>query len=533
MLPFAKHGAMAEQMLVVGGGTMGAGIALVGARAGYGVELVAPQTGASDRGREYLQREASRSGETAALDRIEWIDRVPLRSDAAFAIEAVPERFELKREVFMALAESLSSDALLASNTSSLSIDELADVTSHPGRVLGLHFFNPATRMELVEIVRGEQTSDEAAERAAEIVARFGKTAVFAADTPGFIVNRVARPYYLQALRAIERGVASAAELDALARGAGFRMGPFELMDLIGLDVNLATSESVYQRTGAKRLAPVALQAEMVAQDLLGRKTSAGFYQYTDGRAQRFEPKADAEGGDVAGELIAIVGFGGVADELAEALGAANSEIQLIENDEFIDQLSPDATVVIDVGDGSSDRREMLEEIDAALGPHGVIFADAYATDLAASAAHLRHPERLVGYGILGSLDGQQAVEIVDGEVVSDDALELAQEIFALAGKATVLVEDLPGLFLGRTVGSVVNEAMFAIAEHVATPEDIDTAMRLGANYPLGPVAWGREIGGARVARILSRLAEAEGEEFAPYRSLWVLDVEAPEPEEA
>ena len=176
----------------------------------------------------------------------------------------------------------------------------------------------------------------------------------------------------------------------------------------------------------------------------------------------------------------------------------------------------------------------MLEEIDAALGPHGVIFADAYATDLAASAAHLRHPERLVGYGILGSLDGQQAVEIVDGEVVSDDALELAQEFFALAGKATVLVEDLPGLFLGRTVGSVVNEAMFAIAEHVATPEDIDTAMRLGANYPIGSRSPGAGKSAERASRVFSsRLAEAEGEEFAPYRSLWVLDVEAPEPEEA
>jgi 3-hydroxybutyryl-CoA dehydrogenase len=533
VLPFAKHGAMAEHMLVVGGGTMGAGIALVGARAGYRVELVEPQTGARERGREYLEREASRSGETAALDRIEWIERVPARSDAAFAIEAVPERFELKREVFTALAESLSDDALLASNTSSLSIDELADVTAHPERVLGLHFFNPAPRMELVEIVRGDQTSDEAAERAADIVARLGKTAVFAADTPGFIVNRVARPYYLQALRALERGVASAAELDALARGAGFRMGPFELMDLIGLDVNLATSQSVYERTEAKRLAPVALQREMVSQNLLGRKTGAGFYQYNDGRARRFEPKADGEVGDLTGELIAIVGFGGVADEIAEALGTANAEIARIENDEFIDQLSPDATVVIDVGDGSSDRREMLEEIDAALGPHGVIFADAYATDLAASAAHLRHPERLVGYGILGSLDGQRAVEIVDGEDVSDEALELAQEIFALAGKAAVLVEDLPGLFLGRTIGSVVNEAMYAIAERVATPDDVDTAMRLGANYPMGPVTWGREIGGARVARILSRLAEAEGEEFAPYRSLWVLDAETPEPEGA
>jgi 3-hydroxybutyryl-CoA dehydrogenase len=145
----------------------------------------------------------------------------------------------------------------------------------------------------------------------------------------------------------------------------------------------------------------------------------------------------------------------------------------------------------------------------------------------------LRHPQRLVGYGLLGSLEAQQAVEIVDSEAVSDDALELAQEFFAAIGKGAVLVEDSAGLFLGRTVGSIVNEAMIAVAEDVASPDDVDTAMRLGANYPIGPVAWGREIGGARLSRILRRLADVEGEAFAPHRSLWMLDLaEEPSPEQ-
>ena len=131
----------------------------------------------------------------------------------------------------------------------------------------------------------------------------------------------------------------------------------------------------------------------------------------------------------------------------------------------------------------------------------------------------------MVGYGILGSLEGQRTVEIVDSESVSDDALELAQELFATLGKGSILVEDVPGLFLGRTVGSIVNEAVVAVGEDVASAEDVDTAMRLGANYPIGPIAWGREIGGARVKRILGRLADAEGEAFAPHRSLWLLDL--------
>jgi 3-hydroxybutyryl-CoA dehydrogenase len=138
-----------------------------------------------------------------------------------------------------------------------------------------------------------------------------------------------------------------------------------------------------------------------------------------------------------------------------------------------------------------------------------------------------------VGYGVLGSLAHQRAVEIVDSEAASDDALELAQEFFATLGKGAVLVEDLPGLFLGRTVGSIVNEAMIAVHEQIASPDDIDTAMQLGANYPNGPIAWGREIGGARLTRILRRLADEEGEAFAPHRSLWVLDAEpAPQPAE-
>jgi 3-hydroxybutyryl-CoA dehydrogenase len=132
----------------------------------------------------------------------------------------------------------------------------------------------------------------------------------------------------------------------------------------------------------------------------------------------------------------------------------------------------------------------------------------------------------LIGYGVLGSLTAQRAVEIVDLKAASDDALELAQEFFANLGKGAVLVEDGPGLFLGRTVGSIVNEAMIAVHDRVASADDVDTALRFGANYPIGPIAWGREIGGARVTRILNRLADAEGEAFAPHRSLWVLDVD-------
>ncbi|HXO17837.1 MAG TPA: 3-hydroxyacyl-CoA dehydrogenase NAD-binding domain-containing protein [Candidatus Dormibacteraeota bacterium] len=518
---------MPERLLVVGGGTMGSGIAFVGAQGGYDVEIVEPFAAARERSRAYVERAAQRCGDLAALERIRWSDAISSSSDASIAIEAVPERFELKRDVFVALAGALASDALIATNTSSLAVEQLADVVPHPERVLGLHFFNPATRMQLIEVVLAPQTSDETLERAYELAERLHKIPVVAADTPGFIVNRVARPYYLQALRALERGVASTQELDALARAAGFRMGPFELMDLIGLDVNLATTESVFARTELERLAPVELQRSLVAQGLLGRKSGAGFFDYRDGTPERLDATVDSRQTEPdAQELVAIVGFGGVADELAELIEQRYAPVQRVVHDELLDELSPEATLVIDVGDGVADRGDLIAELDSLLGAECVFFVDAYATDLAACAERLSHPERLVGYGILGSLEGQAAVEIVDSESVSDDALELAQELFAAVGKGSVLVEDLPGLFLGRTVGSIVNEAIVAVGAGVASSDDVDTAMRLGANYPIGPIAWGREIGGARVTRILQRLADAEGEAFAPHRSLWILDVQ-------
>lgn len=513
---------------------MGAGIACVAARGEYDVTIVEPERAARERGREYVQREAQRCDDPSTLERIRWTDAIAADPGVSIAIEAVPERFEIKRAVFVALAGALAPDALLATNTSSLPVGDLADSVPHPERVLGLHFFNPAPRMQLVEVVRAAQTSDDAVDRGFDFVERIGKSAVLAADEPGFIVNRVARPYYLQAMRGFERGLASIEELDALARSVGFRMGPFELMDLIGLDVNLATSESVYARTGAARLAPLDLQRNMVAQGLLGRKSGAGFYDYRGGGPERFEISIESPPLERnADELVAIVGFGGVADELAELLEQRYDRVQRVLSDELLDELSLDATLVIDVGNGASDRGDAIAQLDTLLAAESVFFADAYATDLAACARRMRHPERLVGFGILGSLESQRAVEIVNSETVSDDALELAQELFGALGKGVVLLEDVPGLFLGRVVGSVVNEAAIAVHENVASPDDVDSAMRLGANYPIGPIGWGREIGGARLTRILKRLAAAEGEAFAPHRSLWVLDVEETSEQEA
>lgn len=505
-----------DRILIVGAGTMGAGIAFVAARAGYAVDLVEPDA----------EMRAKASGAFDASARVRLLESLPPASDAVLAVEAVPERLDLKRDVFARLAESLPPMALLATNTSSLCVSEIARGVAHPERVLGMHFFNPPAAMRLVEIVRGEQTGDEAIERARGFVARFEKTGVVAADTPGFIVNRIARPYYLEALRAYAAGAAPLDELDLLARGIGFRMGPFELMDLIGLDVNLATTQSVYERMQAERFAPVALQREMVAAGRLGRKTKAGFYDYAGGVPAHADDARPSAGEKDDAERIVVIGLSDAALAFTELLSQRFAYVERVENDELFDEIGAEATVVVDVGDGVSDRTDTIRELDGLLPPQTAIFVDAYATDVAALAKRLNHPERLVGYGILGSFDTQRAVEIVDADATGDDALELAAELFEAIGKRVVLVGETPVLFLGRLVGSIVNEAVTAVQEGVASVDDVDLAMRLGTNYPIGPIAWGREIGGARLSRILHRLAAAEGEAFAPHRSLWVLDVE-------
>lgn len=519
-----------SKIVVIGGGTMGAGIAFVAAAAGFEVDLVEPDNAAVDRAKQRIAKDAQRAELPDAPPRVQYYGALqPTQADAV--IEAVPERLDLKREIFAQMARTFDAGTLLATNTSSLAVSEIAEGIQHADRVLGLHFFNPPAAMKLVEIVHTNETSDEAIERAAAIVQRMGKTAVIAADTPGFIVNRVARPYYLQAMRAYEAGVAPLEDLDRLARGAGFRMGPFELVDLIGMDVNLATSESVYDRTGEDRFEPVAIQRRMVAQNRLGRKSGAGFYDYSQGVRKHDDAAPERPSEINEDERIAIVGYAGLAAEMHDRLERAYANVELWEDEETLGQIPEDTTIVFDVGDGASDRGSIIESLDAQLPAETIIFVDAYATDLHALAKRLKHPERIAGYGILSSLEHQRVVEIVDADETSDDALELAQDLFESIGRGVVLVEDSPGLFLGRTIGSIVNEAVYVVQDEIATPEDVDLAMRLGTNYPRGPIEWGQEIGGDHIRRILQRLASGDGAPFGPSRALWVLDVQPSEEE--
>ena len=520
-----------SKIVIIGGGTMGAGIAFVAAAGGFDVDLIEPEPSAVDRAKQRIAKDCERAKKPDALSRVQYYSALQT-GEADAVIEAVPERLDLKRAIFAQMAQAFDAQTLFATNTSSLSVSEIAEGVPHPERVIGLHFFNPPAAMKLVEIVHAQESSDEAIERARAIVEKLGKTAVLAADTPGFIVNRVARPYYLQAMRAYEAGVAPIEDLDRLARGVGFRMGPFELVDLIGMDVNLATSDSVWERTGADRFEPLAVQRDMVAQGRLGRKSGAGFYDYSSGVPQHDDgvpQRADESDED---EHIVVLGYAGLALEMQERLARHYAHVTLWEDEETIDRIPPDTTIVFDVGDGASDRADAIAMLDANLPAETVIFVDAYATDIGALGKRLSHPERIAGYGILSTLEHQRIVELADAEQTSDDTLELAQDLFETIGCGVALVENHAGLFLGRTVGAIVNEAVYAVQDEIATPEDVDLAMRLGTNYPRGPIEWGQEIGGDRIRRILQRVAAEDGAAFGPSRALWVLDVQPSEEEQ-
>jgi 3-hydroxybutyryl-CoA dehydrogenase len=292
---------------IVGAGVMGAGIAQVALEAGWEVVLNDVDLDAIERAtgrvRDGLARRAARLDLDAdSID--DWVDGRMTRlrhahlldglaTEATLIVEAAAEDLELKRTVFRALDAEAGPDVILATNTSALSIGAIAQAaTAHPDRVIGLHFFNPVPLMALVEVVPGADTSAAVVDRAETIVSDWGKTPVRSADRPGFIVNRVNRPFTIEALRILEEGVASVEVIDSAMREGGFPMGPFELMDLAGLDVNLAAARGVWNGLGQPdRLRPSPVQERLVAAGRLGRKTGAGFYRYDEGRRGPVDPE--------------------------------------------------------------------------------------------------------------------------------------------------------------------------------------------------------------------------------------------------
>jgi 3-hydroxybutyryl-CoA dehydrogenase len=280
---------MIETICVIGAGTMGSGIAQVAAQSGCYTLLFDINTEVLEKAKLAIQKNLQYlldKQKITAVEKETIYSRIRFVNDtndclADVVIEAIVEKIDAKVAIFNQLAEVNHSEVIFATNTSSLSVSDIQAGIIHPQRVVGMHFFNPAPLMKLVEVVKGNQTADEAAQTIYDLCKQMHKVPVLCKDAPGFIVNRVARHYYLEAMKLVERGDASFENVDAIMEATGFKMGPFKLMDLIGMDINLAVSQSIYEAFDkTERFAPSPLQIDKVGKGELGKKTGKGFYQY-------------------------------------------------------------------------------------------------------------------------------------------------------------------------------------------------------------------------------------------------------------
>ncbi|MEM7185126.1 MAG: 3-hydroxyacyl-CoA dehydrogenase NAD-binding domain-containing protein [Bacteroidota bacterium] len=317
---------MIRNVGIIGSGTMGSGIAQVAATAGCNVVLYDSHAAALDKARQALDKILNRLIEKGRIDseeknRIEgnitYVDSLSELSNSDLTIEAIIEDLEIKKWVFRELEHLVSERCIIASNTSSLSIASIASSLNDPSRCVGIHFFNPAPLMRLVEVIPAVQTSAETLNAAVEAIDAWGKTVAVAKDTPGFIVNRVARPFYGEALRIYEEGIADFATIDwAMKSIGGFRMGPFELMDFIGNDVNYAVTESVFTAFYFDpRYKPAFTQKRFAEAGYLGRKSGKGYYNYSEG-ASKPEPNEDITLGQQIFERVLIMLINEAADAL-------------------------------------------------------------------------------------------------------------------------------------------------------------------------------------------------------------------------
>ena len=480
------------KVLVVGAGAMGSGIAHVAAAAGHTVYLYDTRAEAVDKGRAGIERDLrflvgkgklAEADANAVLARVIPVTDLATARDAGLAVEAIVENLEVKQKLFREFESLLAADAILATNTSSLSITQIGAALARPERLAGLHFFNPAPRMKLVEIVSGLATAVAVADTLYATAKAWGKVPVHATSTPGFIVNRVARPFYAEALRVLAERAADAATLDAALRdGCGFPMGPFELMDLIGHDVNFAVTNSVFDAYfGDKRFTPSLIQQELVAAGRLGRKSGRGFYDYRDGAAPPQPQVEEPHGGEA---VVTVVGDLGAAAALIARLEAGGVEVRRRPRE---GESTGGGRGWIEIGgarlalsDGRTASRRASEDGE----PNLVLFD--LCLDYATTGRLTLSRADGCGHGAWGGVVGT----------------------LQRVGLAIGRIDDVAGMIALRTVAMLANEAADGVLQGIGTAADIDTAMRYGTNYPKGPLAWADALGVAFVARVLDNLRE-------------------------
>ena len=492
---------------VIGSGAMGAGIAQVAAASGHTVKLYdtrpeAVQKAIADIAKVYLKlvekERMSAADAQAATARLQAAGGLGDVADAALVVEAIVENLDVKRSLFADLEGIVGDDCILATNTSSISVTAIAARLRRPQRLVGMHFFNPVPLMALVEVISGLATEPAVAATVFDTAAAWGKNPVHAKSTPGFIVNRVARPYYAEGLRLLNEQAADAATIDAVMREAGgFRMGPFELMDLIGHDVNFSVTQSVFSAYfNDPRFTPSVIQQELVNAGFLGRKSGRGFFAYGDNAGV---PLPQTEASQARPEYVSYSVEPGAsgASVVTDAVLARFKQHGI----EVTQRKAPE-------GHGHGN----VHDAAPAFHCNG---AAVYLTDGRSAtqrAADNKHPDTVL-FDLALDYGKATRIAIACSDQCNPAAYKAVVGLFQAAGFAVTKLDDVPGLAVMRTVAMLANEAADAVSQGVCSAQGADTAMQKGVNYPRGPLAWADSVGIARIATVLNNLAASYGED--------------------
>ena len=469
---------------------MGRGIAQIAAQAGAQVRLldtqpdVTAQAVASVRAqwdKMLAKGKLSADEAQACAERLQVAGQLSELAGCDLVIEAVAENLEVKQALFAALEQVVGDSAVLATNTSSLSVTAIAAGLAHPERFAGFHFFNPVPLMKVVEVIAGLRTAPEVCQRLSAFAQAMGHTPVAASDTPGFIVNHAGRGFGTEALRILSEGMADPVTIDRILRDqVGFKLGPFELLDLTGLDVSHAVMESIYrQYHDEARYRPSALAAQRVAGGLLGRKTGQGFYRYEDGVMVAPPPEAPVP----VRETLPPVWVSSRAARRAE-----------------IYQLLKDLGAKIETGQSPS--------------PEALTLVAPLGLDVTTVAVVERlDPARTLGIDMLFDDKSTRRRVLATNPATRSDMRDAAHALFARDGKPVSVIRDSGGFVTQRVVAHIVNIAADICQQGVCSPDDLDTAVTLGLGYPMGPLALGDLLGPSNVLEVLFNLQTVYGDQ--------------------
>ncbi|WP_143505652.1 MULTISPECIES: 3-hydroxyacyl-CoA dehydrogenase [unclassified Psychrobacter] len=503
-----------KSLAIIGTGIMGMGIAQIAAQAGIQVLLFDAKAGAAEQGRQSLkatlEKLAAKGKFTdeqlqSTLSNLTVIEDIANIAEVDVVIEAIIENLEIKKQLFKQLESIVPAETILATNTSSLAVTAIASDCQHPERVAGFHFFNPVPLMKIVEVIPGLSTDHRVVETLTDLAKRMGHLGVVAKDTPGFIVNHGGRAYGTEALKILGEGIASFEDIDRILReGAGFRMGPFELLDLTGIDVSHPVMESIYnQYYFEPRYRPHPLTRQMLIGKKLGRKVGEGFYHYTENKKQ------DAQKATSNTNQQSSYKTDSDTSNISVWIGADLAE----DKKQLVDYLNAN-DITIDKNDEPQSDSLILLAI--------------YGEDTTNAAIRYQvNPQQAVAIDMLTDLSKHRT--LMPSIVTEDKFVAQAYALFASSNKfakslndhsdegsttavdATLIAEST-GFVAQRVVAMVINLGCDIAMQGIAIPEDIDNAVKLGLGYPYGPISWGDELGAERILLILERIYGLTGD---------------------